>query len=262
MICETCGVKRTRDVEITVCPICADERQYIPVGDQKWTSLEDVSVKRNFLVIERQADLFEIRVTPEFGIGQRMFFVKTKQGGYLWDCVPLVDQDIANFFRAHGGVRGMAISHPHFYSSMKNWAELLSIPVYTHKNDAVWLGEQFDTLVKWSGRELELADDIKVFCAGGHFEGSCVMHVASAQAPYLLSSDTIAPNVDRKTVSFMRSFPNRVPLGLAKLDGIQTAMNGLSFEKIFGAFPGAEVLSDGREAFDFSMARYKSSIGE
>lgn len=262
MICETCGVQRIDNPELDLCPICADERQYVPATGQEWRTLDEISAGRQFEIIEREAGVYEIRVTSTFAIGQRMWFIKTEGKGVLWDCVPMVDPEVKQFFDHHGGVSAMAISHPHFYSTIKAWSELLSIPVYVHENDARWIGQPFESLVTWSGTHMDLNGGAKLICAGGHFEGSSVMIVHRANGDLMFSGDTVFPNPDRKSVSFMRSFPNRLPLGPSKLSGIENAMQGIDFEKIYGPFPDVEILENARQVFDFSVQRHKLAIAE
>ena len=67
----------------------------------------------------------------------------------------------------------------------------------------------------WQGSH-ELAPGVTLLQLGGHFEGSAVIHWAQGAGGkgVLLASDTIQSNPDRETVTFMRSFPNRIPLSL------------------------------------------------
>ena len=261
MICSTCGVQRANAPVPHVCPICADERQYVPKSGQAWTTPGEVAADRKIVVEERRAGLFELRAEPEFGIGQRMFFVVTEKGNFTWDLVPFVDEPILEFFETHGGVDGMAISHPHFYSTMRDWHEATNAPIYTHAEDAAWLGERFEGQELWIELRRQLSEQVQLIHCGGHFEGSAIMHVApEVGEPFILTGDTIYPVADGKHVSFMRSFPNNVPLGPKRLRGIDDALKGISFEQIYGAFPGHEILKDGRAAYEKSMARYLNYI--
>lgn len=54
-ICATCGVET--DSRPEVCPICADDRQYVPSGGQRWRTLEELAASPYQLIvraIERQ----------------------------------------------------------------------------------------------------------------------------------------------------------------------------------------------------------------
>ena len=47
-ICETCGSQFTpSDAPPRSCPICEDERQFVPPGGQRWTTLEALA-RRHF----------------------------------------------------------------------------------------------------------------------------------------------------------------------------------------------------------------------
>ena len=47
---------------------------------------------------------------------------------------------------------------------------------------------------------------------GGHFPGSAVVHFVGADGRgVVLSGDTVAGTPDEHWVSFMRSFPNKIP---------------------------------------------------
>ena len=41
-ICRTCGVQYEPDADLEHCPICEDERQYVPPDGQVWTTLEQM----------------------------------------------------------------------------------------------------------------------------------------------------------------------------------------------------------------------------
>ena len=77
---------------------------------------EKVSLKhpvfRFVQIIKLKKNLYEIMITPKFGIGQRAFLVVTKRGNVLWDCISLLDQGTVDFIKKLGGLRAIAISHP------------------------------------------------------------------------------------------------------------------------------------------------------
>ena len=62
-----------------------------------------------------------IGTSPRFGIGQRALLVD----GVLWDCITLLDDATAE---AVGSLDAIAISHPHYYSSMVEWARRVRLP--------------------------------------------------------------------------------------------------------------------------------------
>ena len=52
----------------------------------------------------------------------------------------------------------------------------------------------------------------------------------------LLSSDTIHANPDRATVTFLRSYPNRIPLSPAVVERIASAAEQLPFDRLYDNF--------------------------
>jgi hypothetical protein len=72
----------------------------------------------------------------------------------------------------------------------------------------------------------------------------------------LLTGDIIQVVQDRRCVSFMRSYPNLVPLGPAAIDRIVDAIEPFAFEQIYGAWWGANVLTDAKTAVSRSAERY------
>jgi len=73
---------------------------------------------------EAASQLLGIGTEPEFAIGQRALLLQSPGGNLLWDCISLLDDETIAKVNARGGIRAMAISHPHFYSSMSCAAAL------------------------------------------------------------------------------------------------------------------------------------------
>ena len=67
---------------------------------------------------ELEPNLYSITTAPAFGIGQRAQLLRTPDGNILWDCIALIDRATVELIRAMGGVKGIAISHPHYYTTM------------------------------------------------------------------------------------------------------------------------------------------------
>jgi hypothetical protein len=71
----------------------------------------------------------------------------------------------------------------------------------------------------------------------------------------LLTSDTIHGNPDRTTVTFMRSYPNRIPMSAAVVERIASGVNDLGFDRIYDNF-GNGPKSDASAAVRRSADRY------
>ena len=66
---------------------------------------------------QHEPALVGIGTMPAFAIAQRALLVRTPQGNILWDCVSFIDEATIEIVRGMGGIAGIAISHPHYYSA-------------------------------------------------------------------------------------------------------------------------------------------------
>ena len=98
---------------------------------------------------------------------------------------------------------------------------------------------------------------------GGHFAGASVLSCPwlSGGRGALFSGDTIQVVPDRRHVSFMYSYPNLIPLGVAEIGRIMDAVRPLPFDAIYGAFEGRTIARDGKAAVERSAERYLRAIG-
>ena len=55
--------------------------------------------------------------------------LQTPDGNVLWDCLSHLDEETLQQIQALGGLKAIAISHPHFYDSCLDWAEAFSCQV-------------------------------------------------------------------------------------------------------------------------------------
>ena len=62
----------------------------------------------------------------------------------------------------------------------------------------------------------------------------------------LLSGDIVQVVQDNKSVSFMWSFPNFIPLSGPRVEGVINALKPFKFDRIHGAFTDRTVWSDGK----------------
>jgi hypothetical protein len=108
----------------------------------------------------------------------------------------------------------------------------------------------------WSG-SLDVVPGVRLLQLGGHFPGSAVAHWAAGAGGngVLLGGDTIQANPDRATTTFMRSYPNRIPLSAAVVDRITRAVEVLEFDRLYDNF-GKTVDTDARAATRRSADRY------
>ncbi|MBM3609301.1 MAG: MBL fold metallo-hydrolase [Alphaproteobacteria bacterium] len=251
------------DEPLQACPVCSDERQYIPASGQKWTSLEALARRHMNAWRLVDAGLLSLVSEPKFAIGHRALLLNTPQGNILWDPIPLIDEATRDIVMAFGGLSAIAISHPHYYSTMVDWSDAFGgVPIYLHEDDAQWIMRPDEVIRLWSGETHALADGVTLIRCGGHFEGGAVLHWAQGAGGKgaLLAGDIVMVVSDRKHVSFMRSYPNLIPLPASRIERIGAALEPYEFDAIYGPFFGRDIRSGGKDIVRRSVARYLRAI--
>ena len=127
-----------------------------------------------------------------------------------------------------GGISAIAISHPHYYSSMLEWSRAFGdVPIYLHEAERPWVQRPSPSIQFWSGEQKEIGDGLTLFRTGGHFEGYQVLHWRGGAAGKgaLLSGDQPTVAADRRWVSFMYSYPNFIPLNAPAIRRIVRSSN-------------------------------------
>jgi metallo-beta-lactamase superfamily protein len=264
-ICVTCGVQQaSSDAPPARCAICEDERQYVRQGGQKWTTLEELAAAGHRIEVrEVEPDLYGVGVTPAVGIGQRALLVRTSRGNLLWDCVGFIDAAGIERVRALGGINAIAFSHPHFYGVMTEWSRAFSgAPMYVPSADREWVQRDDAAIVEWTGTK-EVLPGVTLVQTGGHFEGSAVAHwsAGAGKKGSLLVGDTITVVPDIHSVSFMRSYPNLIPLPAAEIRRIVATVRRYPFDRIYGGWWDRVTPSDAMAAVERSAKRYLTWIG-
>jgi hypothetical protein len=256
--CATCGAQfPPSDAPPDRCPICDDQRQYVPVSGQAWRTGDELSAgHRN--EIRREGAYDGVGLDPPFAIGQRALLVPTRKRHVLWDCVPLLDDDTAAEIDRRGGLAAVAISHPHYYTGMVEWAHRLDCPVLLHADDREWIMRPDPAIELWGGETRDLGDGLTLIRCGGHFAGGTVLHDARQRA--LLSGDIVQVIPDRGWVGFMYSYPNLIPLPEATVRGIVAALAPYEFDAIYGAWWGRVIPADGRAIVERSAERYAGAL--
>jgi hypothetical protein len=258
-ICTTCGTQFPPAAAPPArCAICEEERQYVPPTGQAWTTLAAMRL-RYANAFRYQAELIGIGVTPPFAITQRALLLRTPHGNVLWDCISLIDQATIDLLNGLGGLAAIAISHPHYYTTMVEWSHAFGgIPVYVHAADQQWIMRPDAAVVTWQGDSREIAPGLTLIRCGGHFEGATVLHwaVGAGGQGAVLGGDILQVVADGAHVAFMRSYPNYIPLGADAVRDIANRLAGLPIEAIYGAFWDRVIPARGRAALDASVARH------
>lgn len=262
-ICVTCGTQFAPTAgPPPTCPICADPRQYIGPGGQQWTTLAALQETRRIAIRELEPGLSGVGAEPEFAIGQRALLLQSPGGNVLWDCLSVIDETAVAAINALGGIRAIAISHPHFYSSMIAWAEAFAAPILLHAANRRWVMRPDARIRYWDEDAHTLWDGLTLLRAGGHFTGSTVLHWPGGAdgRGALLTGDTITVVSDRRYVSFMRSYPNLIPLPAATVAAIAAAVAPYPFERLYGGWWGKVIDTDAQAAVQRSAARYIAAL--
>ena len=262
-ICITCGTQYPASpVAPTHCPICEDDRQYVNQNGQQWTTLAELRRERTNELTLIDPNLTAIRTAPHFAIAQQAHLIQTPAGNVLWDCISFLDDATVAEVRQRGGIAAIAISHPHFYSSMIEWSRAFDAPIYLHAENRPWVMRPDAAVQFWHDDAQELLPGLTVLRSGGHFPGSSVLHWADGAGGKgaLFTADTIMVVADRRYVTFMYSYPNSIPLNARAVRGIVAAVEPFAFDRIYGSWPGSIVADDAKAAVRRSAERYIAHI--
>src|SRR6201987_84764 len=220
---------------------CADERQWLPPGGQRWTTLAELAAAGHASdVREVEPGLPGIGADPPVAIGQRSLLVTTSAGNVLWDPSGFIDDDAVAAVRAAGGLGFGTASHPHFYGAIAEWAGTFGAEILVPADDAGWLRPGAASVRTWSG-VLEVLPSVTLIQCGGPFPGSAALHWGSGAggSGVLLSGDTIFVTPGEAGVTFVWSAPNRLPLSEAAVTGVWDAVRPYRFDRICGGWGGA-----------------------
>jgi hypothetical protein len=263
--CEQCGAQFPEGaVPPSSCPICEDERQYVNWKGQQWLTREALA-ERHSIVWRDDLGILGIGLEPGFAIGQRALVIKDADGCVMWDCIPLATREAVDHVRSLGGLKAIAVSHPHYYGAVADWSEAFGgVPVYLHGDDRQWVTRQHSAIVPWTGDRRQISDDITLVRTGGHFAGGTIVHwrAGADGRGALLTGDVAMVAMDRRSLSFMYSFPNYIPLNAGSVRSIARAVAPLAFDRIYGAWWGRNIEAGAKAAFDASVRRYLAAISD
>jgi glyoxylase-like metal-dependent hydrolase (beta-lactamase superfamily II) len=265
-ICNTCGTQYApSDTPPGACLICTDERQYVPASGQSWTTLGRLRQSHANKFRQLAAGITLIETTPVFAIGQRAMLARTPAGNVLWDCIALIDDATVDLLNGLGGVAAIAISHPHYYTTMVEWSRALGgVPIYLHADDREWVMRTDPAVQFWDGDSKSIGEGLTLVRLGGHFEGGTILHWADwSEGRGVLLSGDILQVVPSGHVSFMWSYPNLIPLSAAKVKRMAELLEPFAFDAVYGAFSGrGQIDANGKKLVAHSVARYIARISE
>jgi hypothetical protein len=68
-ICTTCGTQHAEsDQPSDRCATCDDERQYVGLGGQQWTTIEALAETHEVALGDEEPGLLSVELRPAFGI--------------------------------------------------------------------------------------------------------------------------------------------------------------------------------------------------
>lgn len=258
-ICPTCGGHYPDSAAPPQsCPICVDERQFVPPSGQRWVTMNDLAGQGYVTEIsEVEPGLLGVGTRPGIGVGHRGLLVRTPAGNVLWDAPAYLDEQAIEAVRRAGGVHTVTSSHPHMYGASVDWADRFDAKILLPEADLAWLRRPSPRVRTWSGTAEPLPGVTLIQC-GGHFPGSAALHWAGGVdgAGALLVGDTlfVTPGEDR--VSFGWSFPNHLPLPESGVRGIVRALRPYRFERIYGGWWQPVLREDAEQVVRRDAERY------
>jgi len=263
-ICKTCCVEYAPgDVPPEHCVICSDERQYVGHAGQHWTSFAELGETHGSDLRDQEPGLLGVGVIPSIGIGQRALLITHPGGGVLWDCVPYLDDSALAEIQRLGGVRALAISHPHFYAAMVSVSDRLGgPPIYLHQADADWVMRPDPRIRFWSGETHDLGHGLTLIRGGGHFPSSTMLHWPDGAEGkgVLMTGDTMIVTPDTSRVSWMRSYPNLVPMAPEIVRGIVATTEPFAFDRIYAGWWDRVMREDAKANIEASEHRYIEAL--
>jgi hypothetical protein len=262
-----CGTQFTESLRPPEhCPICEDERPYVHPDGQQWTTLEELRAAHRTVFREEEPDLYSIDADPKVGIGQRAFLVQTAQGNVLWDCLALLDEPTIGRIQGLGGIAAIAISHPHYYTTMVEWSRAFGgPPIVLHEAERPWVMRPDLRIRFWTGETHDLPGGLTLVRTGGHFEGYQVLHwpKGAGGRGVLLAGDQPQIGMDPKQVTFMYSYPNSIPLNAPAIGRIRAQLDRLDYDRLYGAFVvrgKGVILENAKPTVQRSAERYLRAI--
>jgi hypothetical protein len=145
---------------------------------------------------------------------------------------------------------------------MIEWSQAFgNAPIHLHEAERRWVMRPESAVNFWSGESKVLLPGLTLLRCPGHFAGAQVLHWADGAdgKGALLSGDIVQVGPDKK-VSFMRSYPDLIPLDVGSVRHIADVLEPWPFEPIYGAWWERVIPSGGKPALAYSVQRYIRAI--
>jgi glyoxylase-like metal-dependent hydrolase (beta-lactamase superfamily II) len=263
-VCLSCGVQYADDDSPPqVCAICTDERQLVGADDPRWTTVEEIRSSHRNVLTQLEPDLVRIDTEPSFAIGQCAYLIRTPDGNVMWDCISNVDDETIRSLDALGGIDAIAISHPHFYASCVEWSHAFdNAPIFIPSVDCEYMVRPSPAVIYFDEDERELVPGVQLVRVGGHFHGSTILVWAAGAEGRgaMFGGDSVCVTADLAHVSFMYSFPGKIPLPADTVRDIASRTLRHTFDRIYGAWSGEVIEHGAAEAVRASADRYVGMV--
>lgn len=195
LICQTCGTQYPSTDVPSICKVCSDIRSAVRTPEQIWTDAQKISAGGYKNVFkEKEPGIIAVGTAPIFASGNRALLIQTGKprvcgpraslycitpsscpsldsramlsgsGNVLWDCITVLTAEAKAKIGELGGIKAMAVSHPHFYCAMADWAEAFDAPVYIHEAGREWVTDPSNRIQYWSGRPLPYLNSPSFIC--------------------------------------------------------------------------------------------------
>ena len=122
---------------------------------------------------------------------------------------------------------------------MTEWSRALGgVPIHLHEADSSGSCATATRIQLWRAHTKELLPGVTLVNAGGHYPGGTCLHWAGGAGGKgaLLSGDIVQVVQDNKSVSFMWSFPNFIPLSAPRVQGVVDSLKPYTYDRVHGAF--------------------------
>ncbi|MEP6893078.1 MAG: MBL fold metallo-hydrolase, partial [Gaiellaceae bacterium] len=136
------------------------------------------------------------------------------------------------------------------------------IPILLHAADREGVLRPDAAVEYWDGDVRELPGGLTLLRLGGHFAGGTVLHwPAGARGQgALLSGDIVQVLGHRRSVTFMWSYPNMLPLPAREVERIAAALAPWEFDRIWGAWWGRAIFANAKAVLRESARRYVCAL--
>ncbi|WP_040167286.1 MBL fold metallo-hydrolase [Microbacterium gorillae] len=233
-VCTSCGLQFPSVEPPEFCPLSHDNRSSFRGLPEGWTTLAELRKTEHHNVIRQDGEFMGLCTSPSLNFGQRGFIVPWGDSNLMWDMVPYFDDDTYERIQELGGLKGIAISHPHFFSTMIEWADRFDVPIYIHEDNRPWVFRPSERIHFWSGESFKLDDDMTLVRTGGHFAGSQILHIASKKT--VLVADSVNLVSDPGFVSFEYGWAQIIPTDEEAVRQVVAAYEPYEFETIVGGW--------------------------